>query len=141
MSDTNFNIAVTVKNVYNDSIVDYSPYLSFDFLVEKSVNGTKTWESMGSHLCTEEDWEKFNKNIPGSTNGQNAENYEDTIKHHICLDEPERVKFYNLDEKNYELLGIAVSYCINYVEPDKCKNDTEIEQFVKRSKVDLVYNN
>ena len=140
MSDTNFNIALTVKNVYNSTIVDYTPYLSFHFSLSKGVNETYTWEEIGSHLCTEEDWEKFNKNIPGSTKGKNAENYEDTIKHHICLDERERVKFYNQDDNNYELLSIAVSKCINHVESDKCKNETEIDQFVKESKINLVYN-
>ena len=40
MSDTNFNFALTVKDVLTNSIVDYSPYLSFDFSLPKGVNGT-----------------------------------------------------------------------------------------------------
>ena len=107
-SDTNFNIAATVKDVYTNQLVDYSPYLSFYFSLVKNANNTLTYENMGSHLCTEEDWEKFNKNIPGSTTGRNAATYEDTIKHHICLDEPEKINLMSQDANNYDFIQIVV---------------------------------
>ena len=99
-----------------------------------------TWEGLNVHLCTADDWDKFNKNLPGSVNGENSEQFEDTIQYHICLDEPEKIKFSNLDDDNLDYFQFFATRCVNYTEYGICKNTTEIDDFVRRSQINLVLN-
>ena len=61
-SDANFNVAMTVKDVITNELVDYSEYMSLYFQTVTSVNGTWTLNYLESHPCTEQDWQRFNKN-------------------------------------------------------------------------------
>ena len=51
---------------------------------------------MGSHICTEDDLDKFNENDDGKTRAQFVDNYEK----YICLDEPEKIDLYGKNDSN-----------------------------------------